>query len=160
LLQCNARLDSPRTRPYFGAGFAGGEEPCLERRQWMCLMGDDRKSSPSKSSPGKASFDERLKAAARVVADRDKPGRSRSSAYHFGFRLAADLLAGVLGGFAIGWGLDYLLGTSPWFLLVFILLGMAAGILNVIRAATSMEAKRHLDQTSGEGLPSVRDDED
>jgi ATP synthase protein I len=118
-------------------------------------MGDDRKSSS-----GKPSFDERLKAAARVVADRDKPGRSRSSAYHFGFRLAADLLAGVLGGFAIGWGLDYLLGTSPWFLLVFILLGMAAGILNVIRAATSMEAKRHLDQTSGEGLPSVRDDED
>jgi F0F1-type ATP synthase assembly protein I len=43
---------------------------------------------------------------------------------------------------------------------VFILLGMAAGILNVIRAATSMEAKRHLDQTSGEGLPSVKDDED
>ena len=119
-------------------------------------MGDDRKSSS-----GKASFDKRLKALARTIADRDKPGgRSRSSAYHFGFRLAADLLAGVLGGFAIGWGLDYLLGTSPWFLLVFILLGMAAGILNVIRAATSMEAKRHLDQTSGEGLPSVKDDED
>jgi ATP synthase protein I len=121
----------------------------------MCLMGDDRKSSS-----GKASFDARLKAAARAVADRDKPGHMRGSAYHFGFRLAADLLAGVLGGFAIGWGLDYLLGTSPWFLLVFIVLGMAAGILNVIRAATSMEAKRHLDQTSGEGLPSVRDDED
>lgn len=119
-------------------------------------MGDDRKSSS-----GKASFDQRLKALARTIADRDKPGRrSRSSAYTFGFRLAADLLAGVLGGFAIGWGLDYLLGTSPWFLLVFILLGMAAGILNVIRAATSMEAKRHLDQTSGEGLPSVKDDED
>jgi ATP synthase protein I len=78
----------------------------------------------------------------------------------FGFRLAADLLAGVLGGFAIGWGLDYLLATSPWFMLVFTPLGMVAGILNVIRAATSMEAKRHLEQTRGEGLPSVKDDED
>jgi F0F1-type ATP synthase assembly protein I len=46
------------------------------------------------------------------------------------------------------------------FLLALIVLGMAAGILNVIRAAKSMEAKRHLEQTSGEGLPRVYDDED
>jgi ATP synthase protein I len=117
-------------------------------------MGDERKSSSDRRS-----FDERLKAMVRTIADRDKP-RSRSSAYSFGFRLAADLLAGVLGGFAIGWGLDYLLGTSPLFLLVLIVLGMAAGILNVIRAASSMEARRHLEQTSGEGLPRVKDDED
>ena len=118
-------------------------------------MGDDRKSSSDK-----ASFDKRLSTMAREVAARDAPGERRSSAYHFGFRLATDLLAGVLGGFAIGWGLDYWLGTSPWFLLVLIVLGMAAGILNVIRAASSMEAKRHLEQTSGAGLPRVRDDED
>jgi ATP synthase protein I len=118
-------------------------------------MGDDRKSSPDK-----ASFDERLKAMTRTIAGRDAPGNSRSSAYHFGFRLATDLLAGVLGGFAIGWVLDYWLGTSPWFLLAFVVLGMAAGILNVIRAATSMEAKRHLEQTRGEGLPRVMDEED
>ena len=120
-------------------------------------MGADRKPS----SDNRTSFDKRLKDMVRTVADRERPpGRSRASAYNFGVRLAADLLAGVLGGFAIGWGLDYLLGTSPWFLLVLIVLGMAAGILNVMRAASSMEAKRHLDLTSGEGLPRVRDDED
>ena len=118
-------------------------------------MGDE-----GKSSPDKADFDERLSNMARDVAARDAPGKRRSSAYSFGFRLASDLLAGVLAGFAIGWALDYWLGTSPWFLLGLIVLGMAAGILNVIRAATSMEAKRHLEQTSGEGLPRVRDDED
>ena len=118
-------------------------------------MDDDRRSSSDK-----ASFDKRLKAMARAIAARDAPGKHRSSAYSFGFRLAADLLAGVLGGFAIGWGLDYWLGTSPWFLLGLIVLGMAAGILNVIRAASSMEAKRHLEHTSGEGLPRVDDDED
>src|SRR5687767_4601524 len=111
-------------------------------------MGDDRKSSSEKTS-----FDRRLKDMARDVKARDAPGERRSSAYSFGFRLATDLLAGVLGGFAIGWGLDYWLGTSPLFLLGLIVLGMAAGILNVIRAASSMEAKRHLKQTSGEGLP-------
>ena len=118
-------------------------------------MGDDRKSSSDR-----ASFDKRLEHMAREVAQRDAPGKPRSSAYSFGFRLATDLLAGVLAGFAIGWGLDYWLGTSPWFLLGLIVLGMAAGILNVIRAASSMEAKRHLEQTSGEGLPRVYDDED
>lgn len=123
-------------------------------------MGDDRKSSPDKASFDKASFDRRLKDMAREVRARDAPGKRRSSAYSFGFRLATDLLAGVLGGFAIGWALDYWLGTSPWFLLGLIGLGMAAGILNVIRAASSMEAKRHLEQTSGEGLPRVLDDDD
>ena len=118
-------------------------------------MGDDRKSSSDR-----ASFDKRLRHMARDVADRDAPGKRRSSAYSFGFRLATDLLAGVLGGFAIGWALDYWLGTSPLFLLGLIVLGMAAGILNVIRAASSMEARRHLEQTSGEGLPRVIDDED
>ena len=123
-------------------------------------MGDEGKSSPGKADFDKASFDQRLKNMTRDVAARDAPGKGRGSAYHFGFRLATDLLAGVLGGFAIGWGLDYWLGTSPWFLLGLIVLGMAAGILNVIRAATSMEARRHLEQTSGKGLPRVADDED
>jgi ATP synthase protein I len=38
-------------------------------------------------------------------------------------------------GAAIGWGLDKLFGISPWGLIVFLLLGFAAGVLNVMRAA-------------------------
>ena len=51
------------------------------------------------------------------------------------FRLSADFVAGVLVGAAIGWGLDWLLGSSPWGLIVFLLLGFAAGVLNVLRSA-------------------------
>jgi len=40
----------------------------------------------------------------------------------------------VVGG-AIGWGVDRLFGTSPWGLIVFVLLGFAAGILTVLRTA-------------------------
>jgi len=36
-------------------------------------------------------------------------------------------------GAAIGWGLDRLLGTRPILLVVFVLLGGAAGVLNVWR---------------------------
>ena len=52
-----------------------------------------------------------------------------------GFRLSAELVAGVLVGALIGWFLDRLTGLSPWGMIVFLLLGFAAGVLNVMRAA-------------------------
>ncbi len=57
------------------------------------------------------------------------------SAIARGFRLSTELVAGVLVGAAIGWLLDRWLGISPWGLIVFLLLGFAAGVLNVMRAA-------------------------
>src|SRR5437016_5517606 len=61
--------------------------------------------------------------------------RSDSSAIARGFRLSTELVAGVLVGAAIGLLLDRWLGTSPWGMIVFLLLGFAAGVLNVMRAA-------------------------
>ena len=58
-----------------------------------------------------------------------------ASAIARGFRLSTELVAGVLVGAAIGWLLDRWLGISPWGLIVFLLLGFAAGVLNVMRAA-------------------------
>lgn len=57
------------------------------------------------------------------------------SALARGFRLSTELVAGVLVGAVIGWLLDKWLGISPWGLIVFLLLGFAAGVLNVMRAA-------------------------
>jgi ATP synthase protein I len=52
-----------------------------------------------------------------------------------GFRLSSELVAGVVIGAAIGWGFDRLLSTSPLGLIVFVLLGFIAGVVNVIRSA-------------------------
>src|SRR5882757_3020514 len=57
------------------------------------------------------------------------------SAIARGFRLSAELVAGVLVGAGIGWLLDRWLGISPWGMIVFLLLGFAAGVLNVMRVA-------------------------
>jgi ATP synthase protein I len=73
--------------------------------------------------PGESSETQR----GRPVAD--------ASGYARGFRLSSELVAGVLVGAAIGWALDRLLGISPWGLIVFLLLGFAAGVVNVMRAA-------------------------
>ena len=50
-------------------------------------------------------------------------------------RLSSELVAGVLVGAVIGWGIDRLLSTSPFGLIVFFLLGFVAGIVNVVRSA-------------------------
>lgn len=50
-------------------------------------------------------------------------------------RLGVDFVAGILVGAALGWGIDRLFGTSPWGLIVFLLLGFGAGILSVLRSA-------------------------
>lgn len=52
-----------------------------------------------------------------------------------GFRLSSELIAGVGLGALLGWGFDRLLSTSPFGLIVFVLLGFSAGVLNVIRSA-------------------------
>jgi ATP synthase protein I len=76
------------------------------------------------------------------------------------FRFATELVAALLVGGAMGWGLDWLFGyfgihTKPVFLIVFFLLGAAAGILGVMRAAKEINAG------IGQGpFPSAKDDEE
>jgi ATP synthase protein I len=62
-------------------------------------------------------------------------GTARASAMARGLRLSSELVAGVVVGALIGWGFDRLLSTSPFGLIVFFLLGFAAGVLNVVRSA-------------------------
>jgi ATP synthase protein I len=78
----------------------------------------------------------RLEAASRSPENDDSSRQTaRASAFAVGFRMSTELVAGVLVGALIGWLLDRWLGISPWGLIVFLLLGFAAGVLNVMRAA-------------------------
>ena len=81
-------------------------------------------------------FDRRLEEARRRRAATGP--ENRQTAFGQAFRLSSEMVAGVLVGGFIGWTLDNWLGTSPWLLLVFFFLGVAAGILNAVRAAREM----------------------
>src|SRR5471032_494032 len=61
-------------------------------------------------------------------------------------RFATELVAALLVGGGLGWGIDWLFGhfgihTRPAFLILFFVLGAAAGIRNVMRAATEINAE-------------------
>ena len=56
-------------------------------------------------------------------------------------RVATELLAGLLIGAGIGWTIDKWMNSSPWFLIIFFLLGGAAGILNLWRIVTGKGLK-------------------
>jgi ATP synthase protein I len=65
-------------------------------------------------------------------------GPPTQSAYGFAFRVGVEMVAALAVGGGIGWLLDRWLGTMPIFLLIFFLLGAAAGLLNVFRAAKEL----------------------
>jgi ATP synthase protein I len=62
-------------------------------------------------------------------------GAARSSAMARGFQLSSELIAGVVVGALIGWAIDHWLSISPWGLIVFVLAGFVAGVVNVVRSA-------------------------
>jgi ATP synthase protein I len=80
---------------------------------------------------------------ARLAAEKSEKAAAGKSAiqyqgasdYSKGYKLASEFVAGVLVGGLLGYGLDRLVGTLPLFLIIFLLLGFGAGILNMARAA-------------------------
>lgn len=111
---------------------------------------DKQGRMPGEMSPQeRAQFEERIsdlgdrlgKARSRRRDDggQDDAAASRGRGMAQGLRMAADLVAAVIVGSVIGWGLDWLLGSRPWLFLLFFVLGFAAGILNVVRAYERMQ---------------------
>lgn len=97
---------------------------------------------PKQDDPGLESRRRRLGEAlsqkdAGERLERDAAGRRRESANGMAYavKVSSEFIAGVVVGAAIGWLVDKLAGTSPWGLIVFLLLGFCAGVLNVLRTA-------------------------
>lgn len=64
-----------------------------------------------------------------------RPATGGMAGFGQALKLSSEFIAGVAVGAGLGWLIDRVAGTSPWGLIVFLLLGFAAGVLNVLRSA-------------------------
>jgi ATP synthase protein I len=112
-----------------------------------------RKSAPEKGSKNPAAddderkdqtggLDERRRQLEAELASRrpaDKPDRQAEwagkSSYAKAFQLSTEFVAAIFVGTLLGYLIDRFLGTTPWGMIIFLLLGFVAGVLNVMRSA-------------------------
>ena len=84
---------------------------------------------------------DRINAAIAKKGNKNKENDHNKSLLNTFSRVATELLAGLLIGGCIGWTLDKWLDTNPWLLILFFLLGGAAGILNLWRVVSGKGLK-------------------
>jgi ATP synthase protein I len=127
----------------------------------------DQKPHKTNATPEFGDLPDRLKDLGNRIAaekseraDAAKPTARYQGAsdYSKGYRLASEFVAGTLVGGLIGYGLDYMAGTLPLFLIVFLLLGFGAGILNMSRAANRSQPTP--EELSKMPKPSADDEEE
>jgi len=78
--------------------------------------------------------------ASKRVDDRKEEAREASAeqsrkGYAQAMKLSSEFISAIVVGAVLGWLFDHFVGTTPWGLIVLLLLGFCAGVLNVLRAA-------------------------
>mgnify|MGYP001797097845 FL=1 len=100
---------------------------------------------------------DRLKALEAKIAALKQPAEVKDhSEEHYSqaqlaWRMVIELVSGLGIGFGIGYGLDTLFGTQPFLMVLFILLGLAAGVLTMMRSAKEVQRKQLAAASEDEG---------
>ena len=88
----------------------------------------------------KDSFKTRLEIAKnKLLKKRLYQDNQTSSTLGTAFKMSTELVAHVAVGTIIGFILDKTFGTKPWLILIFFFVGVAAGIINVVKSAKKMQ---------------------
>lgn len=74
------------------------------------------------------------------------------------WRMVIELVAGLGIGFGIGYGLDVLFGTLPIFMVLFVMLGLAAGVKTMLRTAEEIQGKQQAEPAEQDTPHSGKDE--
>ena len=88
-----------------------------------------------------AQLEARIEAAKAAQAPKPRADEHYSLANQ-AWRMVIELVAGLGIGFGIGFGLDALFGTKPFLMVIFIFLGLAAGVKTMMRSAQEIQAEQ------------------
>ena len=97
-----------------------------------------------------------LKAARKVEKAHQEEHYSQANV---AWRMVTEMVAGLGIGFGLGYGLDLFLGTTPLLMVVFTLLGFAAGINVMLRTAKEIQREQGAHQGADDmaGTPGAED---
>ncbi len=129
-------LDTRSRTPYGARAFGS----VVARRGFfkgVAIMAEDE------STPSITGLHERIEAARKREAETvdQGPGRRRpTEGMALGLRLATELVAGIIVGGGVGYALDRVVGTAPWLMVMFLLLGGVAGVMNAYRVGRGLDA--------------------
>jgi ATP synthase protein I len=114
----------------------------------MASDGANQAGKPGKDDPSEKELSERLRrlderlGAIKAGEQAEKARVSRQegdpSAIGKAMRLSSEFVAGIVAGALIGWVVDKFAGTSPWGLIILLMLGFAAGVRNLLRASNML----------------------
>jgi ATP synthase protein I len=142
-------------RPAFGARLPG---IFPQRFQEIAMADPHERNGENERKPSSAddadlsarlkSLDARISQASvhRAESEPRLRPKSDSSAIGQAFRYSAEFVSGVLAGGIVGWLVDRLFGTSPWGLIICLILGFCAGMLNLLRASGTVKPARYDDK--------------
>lgn len=82
-------------------------------------------------------LDERRGNAKQDTGRARSPGESNSG-FARGLKMSSEFIAAILVGAGMGYVLDSFAGTAPWAMIVFLMLGFVAGVVNVLRSSGEM----------------------
>lgn len=88
---------------------------------------------------------EQLEAKIASAKKAQEPGPRSDEHYsqaQLAWRMVIELVAGLGIGFGMGYGLDVLFGTLPIFMVLFTMLGLAAGVKTMLRSAQEIQEKK------------------
>ncbi|MCA8883936.1 MAG: AtpZ/AtpI family protein [Rhodobacteraceae bacterium] len=102
-------------------------------------------------------LEDRIKAAKRGTGPKKPHQEEHYSQAQHAWRMVIELVAGLGIGFGIGYGLDAVLGTRPIMMVLFILLGFAAGVQTMMRTANEIQEERKAQAAAKSDPPPMGD---
>lgn len=107
----------------------------------------------------KGSLEDRLKRLDAELAERRKDDGAEQAAearastsrqgYAVAMKLSSEFIAAIIVGALLGYLLDHFAGTGPWGMIILLLLGFCAGVVNVMRAAGMVASPHPVDRLAG-----------